>query len=177
VRKTEPAHFKVGALEGMIPVAARFCRDLQKQTEIQVVQLDVEDLARLDERFLSSDFDVIFTHRLPSAGAKKFRYLRPIGYQTVDQTGPRDGVEVLSAWEFGRELADHRDGSLPHALVSNSLGVRKVWLDECKGKGSFPSAIRERRPRGGEGETVYVVGADRLSPALWSKIERVEMRL
>ncbi len=172
----QPAHFKVGALEGMIPSAARFCRDLQRGTEIQVVQLDIEDLSRLDERFVSGELDVIFTFRLPSQH-RKFRYLREIGYQTIDEVGDRSGIPVLSTWEFGKDLAELRDGPGQRALVSNSLAVRDVWLGEGLGYGTHPSPVTARKPRTSKLETVYIVGADRMNPRLWKKIEAIPIRL
>lgn len=174
VRQSEPAHLKVGALEGMAALAARFCRDLRAGTEIRVVQLDIEDLDRLDERFTGGELDLIFTFRLPGPH-KKFRYLREVGYQTVDLVGDTRATPVQSTWEFSRALGERRDGSLPDALVSNSLAVREVWLTESGARGTRPSPVGPRKPRG-KPETVHLVGADRINARLWRKIEAIKIR-
>jgi LysR family transcriptional regulator, transcriptional activator for aaeXAB operon len=168
LKRADPFHLKIGTLEGMSLYASMLARFLLKNTGTQVVQLDVEDLNRLDELFLSGELDLIFTFHLP--GKKKPRYQRDFGFQTLDEVGPEDAIPIRSTWEFGRMLSEQEKGTVPKTLVSNSLQIRRYWLFEKSGRGINPSEIMRAAPSG-KHITAMVLGSESLSPAFWQKVQ------
>ncbi len=161
-----PSVVKVGSLEGLAPVAATFCNELFDLVRIEAIELDVHDLNRLEELYLQGSFDLIFASREP--GRSKPKYSRVLGHQSVDHVG-RPGVQVVSAFEHqtgrdttGREIEAHAG----KRLISNSLAVRKHWLERFGGTGFLPSGLK----RSGKGLPVFVIGSQTLSPAVWEKI-------
>ena len=81
-----PKEVKVGALEGLISVSSTACHSVLDNSLLEVLSLDIFDLAELQGRYSKGELDVIFTSRLP--GAKKPKRMLLLGYQTLDkQTG------------------------------------------------------------------------------------------
>jgi DNA-binding transcriptional LysR family regulator len=172
---------KVGTLEGLANVAADFCRALFKEAGIELIELDVHDLHELEERFAKGGLDLMFASRLP--GRKKPRYARLLGYQTLERVS-REGSSrmlVLSPFEHatrrdtaGREVSVAEAGA--RVLVSNSLAVRKRWLEEAGGHGVLPSALRSRSlPTGSDrGLPVHLVGSDSLPTAFWQQLQKIK---
>lgn len=173
---------KIGTLEGLAKVAADFCHTLFREAEIELIELDVHDLHVLEEHFAKGALDLMFASRLP--GRKKPRYTRLLGYQTLERVsreGEGSRTLVLSPFEratrrdtAGREISVAEDGA--RVLVSNSLAVRRRWLEEAGGRGVLPSELRSKASASGSdrGLPVHLVGADALSPAFWQKIQKIK---
>ena len=83
----EPDTLRIGALEGLVPLATSFCKKLYDQSDIMVLELNVHDTNALEEKFLKSELDLIYSVREPSR--KKFRYTHSLGYQM--RIRPRKG--------------------------------------------------------------------------------------
>lgn len=159
-------HVKVGALEGLVPVASRFCELLFK-SGIQVVELDVEDLDDLEAGFFKGAFDFILTFREP--GRKKFKNSRKLGYQSLKKTGAGK-VQVLSSFEFSTGTgvgAGVGAGVMVNpTLVSNSLEVRRDWITRRQGAGVLPSAIRAQKSAGDV--PALLLAGDAIPAMLWA---------
>jgi len=165
---SQPTILKVGTLEGFSELALEFCRKVFETTSIRMLELDVYDLSLLEENFFKGALDIIFSFREP--GRKKYNFLRSLGFQTIDyiENGP---IQVLSPFEYssaGRKKKELKDKKI---VLSNSLEIRKKWINDFQGTGIIPSQIRrEGRMKERDGR-VYMIGSDQLGPALWEKLE------
>ena len=168
IEAAEPKQFKLATLEGIVPLASRFCHRLLREVKALVVELDVHDLNRLEELFMSGDLDMIFTSREP--GKKKFKYSLEVGYQSIENMGGKGGIPVLSSFEFGTQAGEKPPKS--GILVSNSLEVRRHWIKSHGGHGSFPSEIRAQKSVQGS-NAVYLIGADHFSLPMWTRISKL----
>lgn len=171
----EPKHLKVGTLEGLAGIAAEFCSALFEQASIELIELDVHDLHELEELGSKGALDITFVSRLP--GRKKPRFSRLLGHQSLEKTGRDERTLVLSPFEHqthkdaaGREVSVAREGA--RVLVSNSLAVRRRWIEEFGGSGLIPSQVRSRGGSG-KGSPVYLVAADTVGAGLWRKIAAI----
>jgi LysR family transcriptional regulator, transcriptional activator for aaeXAB operon len=163
----EPKLVHIGTLEGIMPVALQHSYQLLQKSTIQTLDLDVFDLHVLEELFFKGELDVIFTIREP--GRKKFKYQCPIGFQSLERVHNKSGkYRVMSSFEFGS--MDSRSGAKQakeeaKTVISNSLSVRRRWLELFGGEGTLPSEVR------GSGEIeVLLFAQDHFSAELWRKL-------
>jgi hypothetical protein len=169
-QESEPEMLRLGALDGLASVAAELSAKVFKQTTVRSIELDLLDVIQLEESFLKGELDLIFSGREP--GRKKFRHVIKVGYQSLDEHGKPGETRVMSPFEFG--LQTSRAGKkAPHGseriLISNSLSVRRHWIETFGGRGIIPSSMRKAPGKGRE-EPVFLVGQDALSPRLWEKV-------
>lgn len=173
----EPTHLTIGTLEGLSPLASDFCAQVLSQPRMQMVELNVFDISALEEKFAKDEVDLIFTFREP--GRHKYRHVRELGYQIFDRHVSPDGPRVLSPYEYAN-FAQSKKGSAKKTvhqhqlLVSNSLTIRKLWIESYKGAGSTPSDVRRRKTA----ETdvpVMLVASDLMNPALWARLEQIRL--
>jgi DNA-binding transcriptional LysR family regulator len=166
----------IGTLEGLVPMANEFCRQLFDQAKIQLVELDVYDLSELESRFEKDELDLMFTFREP--GKHKYRFVRQLGYQVVEKSGAGDGPRVFSGFDYANHL--HRAGSKKqaqkddHVLVSNSLAVRRHWIDELGGQGILPSDVKRRKTSESD-VPVILMASDMFNTSLWQKFEQFRL--
>lgn len=178
---SEPRLIHIGTLEGLMPLALRFGHHVLTKTGVSTLDLDVFDLNDLEQKFFQGDLDLIFTAREP--GRKKFSYSRTLGYQNLELLGGDETpFVVMSSYEYGirsaRPSRKTEPSSSSKVLISNSLSVRKRWLEEFGGAGTLPSEVRSskkdaRREKGArvlKEEEVYLFGQDHLSPPFWEKL-------
>lgn len=173
-------HLNVGALEGLVPIAVEMCRQLFRDSKMPVIELNVYDLSELEEHFEKDELDLILTCREP--GRAKYKNLRQLGWQTMrTATGAakKDVLRVMSPFEFShliqtgkrnaakREKDETLDSKM---LVSNSLALRKLFIEEHGGSGQVPSEVRSSRPGTNTEKPVYLLGSDLLPNALWEKL-------
>ncbi len=168
---TEPKHMRIGTLEGMISVALPFCHQLLKTTSIQILELDIHDLNRLEEGFFNGTYSLIFSLREP--GRKKYKYSKEIGFQEMEKIEKGKNTQVLSTFEYGAQLEKSRNLKNQKLFVTNSLNVRKLWLTEFEGEGLLPSKIYAQKPSA-SAKPVYLVAGDQLPPMLWGKIKTIK---
>jgi DNA-binding transcriptional LysR family regulator len=163
----------IGILEGLTPLASEFCYRLFGQTHMQMIELNVFDLSELEERFEREEVDLILTCREP--GKHKYRYIKNLGFQALSRTGSGGGAQVFSQFEYANFMQKSLTKSTKKAkgapiLVSNSLAIRKQWIEERQGSGFVPSEVRNKK----NAETdlpVILIGSDMLNPAIWERFE------
>lgn len=109
---------------------------------------------------------MIFTSKIP--GRQKFRHIIEIGSQVLEKVQTNKKFGVLSTFEFGRANKNELE-AYEHVFVSNSLAIRKSWLETVGGVGWIPSETRKGKAK--EHEPVLLIGSELLSPILWQKIE------
>lgn len=186
-------HLSFGTLEGLVPVAVEFCQAMFSDTKIPVIELNIYDLSELEEHFEKDKLDLILTCREP--GRAKAKYLRPLGWQDLtivgaDQiesnSGSLEGAElkVLSPYEHanliqtGKRNASKREkDQTAHSrlLVSNSLAIRKLYIDNFGGRGQVPGALLPNRPGSMTEKPVYLIGSDIIAPGLWEKLASAKL--
>jgi hypothetical protein len=164
---------RMGTLEGLLPVAAEIGHTLISRLELEALELDVYDLNDLEERFLRGDLDLILTMREP--GRRKYTFSKTLGYQALEEkvrsaTGHR--VRIQSGYEYQsqstRKKIDLSDTQA--SLISNSLSLRRHWIDTYGGSGLFPSPLHARSS-GEKLETpVILLGQESLGSRAWKSI-------
>lgn len=174
IGNAQPSSIAIGTLEGLMPIAAKFANNLFKTEGAKVVELNVHDLNQLEELFLKSELDLIFTLREP--GRRKFRHVRHIGNQWMERCDRPGNFAVMSSYEFNSGV-EHAPENTP-ILISNSLAVRKLWLDEYGGKGVLPSEVKKAKKSASQTANdrgVYLVGDDLLPENVWKKITAIQI--
>lgn len=166
------AELRIGSLEGMAPFALRLVQLCFDKVKIKKVSLDIYDMAELESHFLSGDLDLIFSFKSP--GRQKYKHFLEIGYQRLDKTESNPHVGVYSTFEFNR-LNEKDRSSFNHILVSNSLMLRKEWLQNMGGTGLLPSEAKRGKSK--DQEPVYLIGSELLSPGIWKEIEDLSEKL
>lgn len=184
-------HLSFGTLEGLVPLAVEICQSMFRSTKIPVVELNVYDLSELEEHFEKDELDLILTCREP--GRAKTKYLRPLGWQDLTiveahdkSAGTLDGAElkVLSPYEHanliqtGKRNASKREkDETAHSrlLVSNSLAIRRLYIEDFGGRGQVPSRVMPKRPNTNTEKPVYLIGSDIIAPGLWEKLANVQL--
>jgi DNA-binding transcriptional LysR family regulator len=168
----------IGTLEGLVPLASEFCQKLFEQPKLQVIELNVYDLSELEERFAREEIDLIFTCREP--GKHKYRHVKNLGYQVVEKISRNGGIKVFSQFEYAqhshapqsRRATKEPRGS--QILMSNSLAVRKLWIDEHNGSGYIPSEVRRRKATESD-SSVFLIASDMLNPTVWEKFSAFDL--
>jgi hypothetical protein len=181
IEGNEPRLLHVGTLEGLIQLAVKFGNHVLSNTGIETIEVNVYDLNVLEEKFFKGDLDVIFTAREP--GRKKYQYSKHLGYQSLELVENSDKFRVMSSFEFGvSEVKNARHNKSkkgeqqgPKTIISNSLAVRRQWMESCGGIGTLPSPVRASKKAAAssnkviEEDDVYLYAQDYLSSALWEK--------
>jgi hypothetical protein len=167
VTDNKPTHVRMATLEGLIPVAADIASKIFKIDGVQIVELSAFDLSVLEEKFLKGDYDLILTSRMP--GQKKFNLCKKLGYQSLDIVGNVNPMKVMSAFEFTSEYLSRRKHLPEKICVSNSLEVRKYWIQHFGGQGTVPSQLSTKRPSKNE-HAVLLVGQDQFSSEIWRRV-------
>ncbi len=160
------AELHVGALEGLAPLAMRAALACFEEVEVKKIVLDIYDISELESHFLSGNLDIIFSSKSP--GRQKYKHFIEIGHQRLNKVESRDDIGVFSTFEFSRTLEKSRR-SFKHVLVSNSLLIRKDWLENIGGTGYLPSEAKKGKAR--DLEPVFLIGSELLSPKLWDAIK------
>ncbi len=164
---------RMGTLEGLLPMAAEIGHKLISKLEFEALELDVYDLNDLEERFLRGDLDLVLTMREP--GRRKYTFSKTLGYQTLEErarTTRGRQVRIQSGYEYksqtGRKNAETSE--MLATLVSNSLSLRRHWIDTYGGSGLFPSPLHARSS-GEKLETpVILLGQESLGARAWKTI-------
>ncbi|MGZ3721601.1 MAG: LysR family transcriptional regulator [Bdellovibrionales bacterium] len=156
----------IGTLEGLSDVAVHLGHKLFSGADLRLVYIDVFDRSELEGKYLSGDLDLILNSRFP--GPAKPRYSKIIGYQALTQVESDKGFALFSSFEFNLRARQRQPAKDSKTLVSNSLYVRKLWLDKYGGSGTMPSALIEKPKKGYD--DIYLIGGDWLDPHVWAKL-------
>jgi molybdenum-dependent DNA-binding transcriptional regulator ModE len=162
----------IGTLEGLTDLAVTLSRRLFEKLGLETVTLDVFDRAELEARFLSGDLDVILNTRTVSRGKPKYQHV--CAFQALEHVERPGDFQLYSTFEQSqrarKKAATTRDHSgRPSAtptIVSNSLYVRKTWLDRYGGKSSMPSSTTDKPKRGSD--EILLLGGEWLDPRVWT---------
>jgi DNA-binding transcriptional LysR family regulator len=171
----QATHLTIGTLEGMSSLASEFCLQILNDSRMVQVELDVYDLSELEEKFVKEELDLIFTSREP--GRHKHRYVKDMGYQVFDRRQSATGPKVFSPYEyanFAQTAAAKKAKTAQKILVSNSLAIRRNWIENHGGSGSIPSDVRRRKTSDGD-HAVLLVANDVMNPALWARLEQIRL--
>lgn len=158
-------HIKIGALEGLIPTVLPYAKKLLESGPL-TVDVAIYDLNQLEEHFFKGEFDLIFGPREP--GKKKFKYVKVLGYQVLEKIQKSEVPLVMSSFEYATQRA--KQNNEKPILISNSLMVRKMWLEQIGGQGIVPSAVLKQRPSRDSVESVFMLANDNFNQALWEKL-------
>lgn len=167
-------HLSIGTLEGLVPIASTICKQLFDQPKMQMIDFHVYDLGELEEKFEKNELDLIFTCREP--GKHKYSNTKIFGYQTLKNVGSNSGLKVMSQFEFASQTSRKTTGKNTRILISNSLSIRKLWIEKYSAQGLCPSEIIERKPTTEEALPVIMIGTELLSPTLWKQIETFNLK-
>lgn len=164
-----PTHVNVGTLEGLSDIALKTAHELLENSKIREVELDVYDQNDLEEKFFNGDLDIIFTSREP--GKQKFKHVLEVGFQSLDRVDKNDKFSVLSGYEYGR-LKKKPENKI---LISNSLSVRRHWLENYGGQGVMPSEVQ--KSNGKDLLPVLIVASELFNEALWADVHKSAKKL
>ncbi len=165
---SETTELRIGTLEGLSEIAMQFVDQCFKRLDIRIVHLDVLEYRELDSQFLSGNLDLIFTARTPSK--QKFKYELEVGYQQLSQFSSNSGIHVFGSFEYSA-LDKKALENVKNVLVSNSLSLRKHWLEEIGGTGSLP--VDAKKGRGKGHFPIFLLGSELLSPKFWAQITEI----
>lgn len=164
-----PPRIVIGTLEGLSDLAQKTAHALLENSKINEVELNVYDQNDLEEKFFNGDVDLIFTSRTP--GAQKLKYVYKVGFQSLDQfhlldeTNENSNFSVLSGYEYGR-LKKKPTNKI---LISNSLFVRKHWLEHFGGRGVLPSSVKKDKVQGQL--PVLIVATELFNEQVWDTVQ------
>lgn len=155
----------LASLEGLADQAIQIANKLLEQHAVETVFLDIFDRSELEAKFLAGDADIIVNTRVPRHA--KPRFLKVLGYQSLDRIDSTSSpYELYSSYEFNKRTRLKKRGQPEKpTLVSNSLYVRRTWLEKIGGSGSLPSGLTDKNKKGLD--DVLLIGGDWLEPRLW----------
>ena len=157
-----PTQVNIGTLEGLSEFAFEIAHSFFESSDVKEIALDIYDQNVLEEKFFNGDLDLIFTSREP--GKQKFRHVIELGFQSIDKISSGDKYSVLSTFEYGR-LKKKPDNKI---LISNSLSLRKHWLETYGGEGVVPSKVK--KVAGKDLMPAIIVGGEMFNETLWSVV-------
>ena len=165
--KNEVFDVKLGCLEGLSDVASKFARSIFKNKISHQVEIHVYDLNELSEKFHAGELDIILSSR--TIGGNITKHI--LGYQILSYTGdPSHPLHILSPSEKALSLHSHKKPKAPATrLISNSLAIRKSWMDTPEAYGSVPSKLFKEKVKSEKNaicEPVLMIGSEKLPPKL-----------
>jgi LysR family transcriptional regulator, transcriptional activator for aaeXAB operon len=170
---TQITQLTVGTLEGLSYLAMKLCNSLFSLTKVNLLEVNVLDLNELEGHFEKDEFDLVFTSREP--GRHKYKYVRTMGYQTFEKIESKSDLKVMSPFEFSRQAMRRNQKTVGRILLSNSLAVRKSYVEEFGGVSEFPSEVKQKKTGSQTEHPVYLIGSDLLNPLVWDKIQSLKL--
>lgn len=159
----EQAKIRIGTLEGLLEPASLLARHLFRERCAETIELNIYDLNELNEHFVEGHLDLVFTSR--EIGKRKYPIWRHIGYQTLDVSGSPKAEIVAESPSEDQSVARMEDNATQKILVSNSLALRRSWIERFGARGRIPSAVfksKTHAPKGAPLESVYMVGSSQI---------------
>lgn len=163
---------KIGTLEGLIPYAMELVHFLIDKKELKMIEFNVYDKDKLEEKFLKSELDLIFTTW--DTRKRKHKYEIMLGYQTLQQLKKNDKYLVKSSFEYSLTTSKKRGKDDIPTIVSNSLEIRKSWLAKFGGIGTLPSPL-SKKPQSIKDENlleISLIGHETFSRELWEEVQK-----
>ncbi len=159
------AELHIGALEGLAGLAMQTAKSCFEIVGVRKISLDLFDVTELEAKFVSGHLDLIFSSRMP--GRQKFKYVEELGHQDLEEISGGYKFGVFSTFEYHRASLKTLE-KFDHVLISNSLHIKREWFKNVGGTGKIPGAPKTGTAK--EGEQIYMIGSEVLSPALWKQI-------
>jgi hypothetical protein len=137
---------------------------LFEKSKVKHVELDIFDQDGLEKRFLNGDLDLIITSRSP--GKQKYKHLLELGFQSFENFNSEKELSVLSPHELhtGKKKLEGDE----RMFVSNSLALRKNWLEKFGGAGVIPSMVQKEKAQ--TNHEVLLIGSELFHEALWDLV-------
>jgi len=163
-----PSEIHIGLLEGLSPIALDLTRLLFENSSLHLIELNVFDQNDLEEKFLNGDLDLCLTSRPPSR--QKFKHQVELGFQTFDlYKNEATQYFVQSPFEYGREKRKKSATPTPQKyFISNSLALRKQWLEQFKGQGVVPGTVRKQKAK--DLLPVVLIASELFNESLWKTV-------
>lgn len=162
---------KIGTLEGLIPYAMELVHFLIDKKDLKMVEFNVYDKDKLEEKFLKSELDLIFTTW--DTRKRKHKYEIMLGYQTLQQIKKNEKYLVKSTFEYSLTTSKKRGKDDAPIIVSNSLEIRKLWLNKFGGTGTLPSSLSKKPITRDENLLeISLIGHETFSKELWEEVNK-----
>ncbi len=162
----------IGTLEGLSELALKLVQVCFQQIGVHHIELNIYDLNELESHFQSGHLDLIFTMKEP--GLQKYKNLAEIGFQQLEEIKSNSEFIVYSSFEYGKSLTKKKKGK-KKIFVSNSLSLRKQWLEKNGGTGLLPSDIKKTKSF--QSQPVLIIANDLINPVLWQKLNQIKAEL
>ena len=159
-----PQHVRIGTLEGLSYIGINLSKVLFEKSKVEHVELDIYDQDGLEKRFLNGDLDLILTSRSP--GKQKYKHIYELGYQNFKSVDTQTELAVLSPYEYQSLKRKNEEGE--RMFISNSLAIRKTWLDKNGGVGKIPADVQ--RDKAQTDHEVLLIGTELFHEALWDLV-------
>jgi LysR family transcriptional regulator, transcriptional activator for aaeXAB operon len=169
---TKQTEIRIATLEGMVKLAIQLSHELFATDSFERVEIDVHDIGDLEEHFLRGHYDIIFSFREP--GNRKFKYCETVGHQRFQRVESSKDVFVGSHFE-ARNLQSKKSKTKRKLVISNSVFVRREWLENWGGHGNLPGDTHSSKQDGDQ--IVLMIGTEDLPKALWEGILKSSKRL
>lgn len=175
VHNQQIVRLRIGSLEGVLELSTQLCEVLfQKRTALKTVELDIFDLDQLEEQFIKENLDLIITIREP--GKRKYKFSRHVGVQYMAEFKTNNQFLVLSPFELNNTKVK-TNLQAPKVFISNSLTVRKLWLDRVGGYGSIPSQVVTKKKKDSTvSNEVLILAHDHVGQDIWKTILNFEFK-
>lgn len=166
VEEQVPSVVHMGTLEGLSHIGIQVAEVLLKAPRVNMVELNVYDQSELEEKHISGDLDLIITSRVP--GMQKPKFLIELGFQSLKTKKVPGPYLVQSPFEHGQQKSK-KGAEKRKTLISNSLFIRRNWLDQYGGEGILPSPLTRQGKKGDE--PVLILANELFNTDLWQSIK------
>lgn len=147
-------------LEGVIDLASQMLHKVSKKIPLTSIRLDIFDLDELEERYLREEYDLMLSIHIPNRTKPKYQHT--MGFQNPEWvSNKKANTNVYSVFEDHQKKNKRKSQAM--TFVSNSLQVRRNWIEQYGGSGQFPSAELSSR---GEIE-VFLLALPSLPENVW----------
>jgi len=166
IEDSVPKHVKIGCLEGFMDLGLQVAHTIIKNTEVKTLELNVYDLHVLEGQFLSAELDLVFSAREP--GKRKYSHIRKLGVQSFTEIDTDPKLLVLSSFQYAKDHYKKAMNDHDHQyFVSNSLEVRRRWLNTYQGSGNLPAPVKKSLPAKQITNEVLMIALDDLHESIW----------
>lgn len=160
----------IGTLEGLVPFALKAAKKCFEHLQVREISLNIYDLNELEANFTSDQLDLIFTSNSP--GKQKYKYSKELGYQQLELIQNSQKYSVQSSFEFLKS-DPVKLKKFEHVFISNSLSIKKQWLEKFGGTGILPSEAKSgSKPR--DAMPILMIGSELLNEAIWTEISKTQ---
>ena len=81
----------------------------------------------------------------------------------------------MSPFEFAKHINRKKMDKESRFILSNSLAVRKLWVEKYGGIADFPSEVYNKKTGALEEQPVYLIANEFMNTRLWEKIKDIKI--